>query len=220
MGNYSIGRVIAEGASRFRSLTPSTRRRPACTGSFGKVRLALHRLTSTRCAIKQIPRHLAPPLLTREIHHHRRLHHPHVVQLYEVIATESHIWLVSELCTGGELFDYLVEHGRLSEGETRRIFGQLCLAVGYIHAQGVVHRDIKLESGLSCGTLAVSVPMTPPADVLLDERCNIKVADFGFGREFEARKLMETFCGTTGYAAPEVLAGRKYSGEGACCLLA
>jgi serine/threonine protein kinase len=135
-------------------------------------------------------------MLTREIHHHRRLHHPNVLQLFEVVATESSIWLVSELCAGGELFDYLVEKGRLNEQEAKRIFGQLCLGVGYIHRQGVVHRDLKLEN------------------VLLDERCNVKVADFGFGREFEQRRLMETFCGTTGYAAPEMLAGKKYLGEG------
>lgn len=165
-------------------------------GSFGKVRLAVHKLTSQRCAIKQIPRSVAPPLLTREIHHHRRLHHANVLQLYEVIATESNIWLITELCAGGELFDYLVEKGRLGEHEVRRMFGQLCLGVGYIHGQGVVHRDLKLEN------------------VLLDERCNVKIADFGFGREFEQRRLMETFCGTTGYAAPEMLAGKKYTGEG------
>lgn len=135
-------------------------------------------------------------MLTREIHHHRRLHHPNVLQLFEVVATENNIWLVSELCAGGELFDYLVEKGRLPETEAKRIFGQLCLGVGYIHRQGVVHRDLKLEN------------------VLLDERCNVKVADFGFGREFEQRRLMETFCGTTGYAAPEMLAGKKYTGEG------
>lgn len=167
------------------------------TGSFGKVRLAINKLTSYRCAIKQIPRSAAPPLLTREIHHHRRFHHPNVVRLFEVIATEGSIWLVSELCSGGELFDYLVEKGRLGEMEARRMFGQLCLAVGYIHSLGVVHRDLKLEN------------------VLLDERCNVKLADFGFGREFEQRRLMETFCGTTGYAAPEMLAGRKYTGQGA-----
>jgi serine/threonine protein kinase len=135
-------------------------------------------------------------MLTREIHHHRRLHHPNVLQLFEVVATENNIWLVSELCAGGELFDYLVEKGRLAETEAKRIFGQICLGVGYIHRQGVVHRDLKLEN------------------VLLDEKCNVKIADFGFGREFEQRRLMETFCGTTGYAAPEMLAGKKYTGEG------
>lgn len=157
--------------------------------------MGTHRLTSTRVAIKQIPKAMSASL-TREIHHHRQLHHPHVTQMYEVIATESHIWIVTELCSGGELFDYLAEKGRLSEDEARIIFGQLCLAVAYLHDKGIVHRDLKLEN------------------VLLDERCRVKLGDFGFTREYEKGVYMETFCGTTGYAAPEVLQGTKYLGPG------
>ncbi|KAK7436709.1 hypothetical protein VKT23_018963 [Stygiomarasmius scandens] len=174
VGNYTLGKVIGEGA-------------------YGKVRLGTHRLTGTKVAIKQIPKAMSPSL-TREIHHHRQLHHPHVTQMYEVIATESNIWIVTELCSGGELFDYLVEKGRLSETETKFIFGQLCLAVAYLHDKGIVHRDLKLEN------------------VLLDEHCRVKLGDFGFTREFERGGLMETFCGTTGYAAPEMLSGKKYQG--------
>ncbi|KAJ7750396.1 Pkinase-domain-containing protein [Mycena maculata] len=174
VGNYTLGKVIGEGA-------------------YGKVRMGTHRLTSMRVAIKQIPKAMSASL-TREIHHHRQLHHPHVTQMYEVIATESSIWIVTELCLGGELFDYLVEKGRLSEDETKIIFGQLCLAVAYLHDKGIVHRDLKLEN------------------VLLDERCRVKLGDFGFTREFERGAFMETFCGTTGYASPEMLQGRKYLG--------
>ncbi|KAK0444271.1 uncharacterized protein EV420DRAFT_1010005 [Desarmillaria tabescens] len=174
VGNYTLGKVIGEGA-------------------YGKVRMGTHRLTSTRVAIKQIPKSMSATL-TREIHHHRQLHHPHVAQMYEVIATESSIWIVTELCSGGELFDYLVEKGRLSEDETKVMFGQLCLAVAYLHEKGIVHRDLKLEN------------------VLLDERCKVKLGDFGFTREFERGTLMETFCGTTGYASPEMLQGKKYQG--------
>ncbi|KAI0002482.1 hypothetical protein BJV74DRAFT_816063 [Russula compacta] len=174
VGNYTLGRVIGEGA-------------------YGKVRLGTHRLTSTRVAIKQIPKALSATL-TREIHHHRQLHHPHITQLYEVIATENSIWLVTELCSGGELFDYLTEKGRLSEEETRHIFGQICLAVNYLHEKGIVHRDLKLEN------------------VLLDERCRVKLGDFGFTREFDRGTYLETYCGTTGYAAPEMLEGKKYLG--------
>ncbi|KAF8066708.1 Pkinase-domain-containing protein [Lyophyllum atratum] len=174
VGNYTLGRVIGEGA-------------------YGKVRMGTHRLTSTRVAIKQIPKAISASL-TREIHHHRQLHHPHVTQMYEVIATESSIWLVTELCCGGELFDYLAEKGRLAEEETKIVFGQLCLAVAYLHDNGIVHRDLKLEN------------------VLLDERCRVKLGDFGFTREFERGSFMETFCGTTGYASPEMLQGKKYQG--------
>ncbi|KAI0929421.1 hypothetical protein AcV7_005275 [Taiwanofungus camphoratus] len=174
VGNYTLGKVIGE-------------------GTYGKVRLGVHRLSGTRVAIKQIPKAMSASL-TREIHHHRQLHHPHVTQLYEVIATESNIWLVTELCSGGELFDYLAEKGRLSENETRVIFGQLCLAVAYVHSKGIVHRDLKLEN------------------VLLDEHCRVKLGDFGFTREFERGSLLETFCGTTGYASPEMLLAQKYLG--------
>ncbi|CAD6965468.1 unnamed protein product, partial [Tilletia laevis] len=83
VGNYTLGRPIAE-------------------GTFGK----------------QIPKSHsshAAAALTREIHHHRKLHHPHVTQLYEVLATDSSIWMVSKLCAGGELYDYLVERGTLPD---------------------------------------------------------------------------------------------------------
>ncbi|KAK1229124.1 hypothetical protein PQX77_007829 [Marasmius sp. AFHP31] len=114
--------------------------------------------------------------------------------MYEVIATEKYIWIVTELCSGGELFDYLAEKGRLTEDETRFLFGQICLAVAYLHDKGIVHRDLKLEN------------------VLLDERCRVKLGDFGFTREYERGALMETFCGTTGYAAPEMLQCQRYLG--------
>ncbi|PWN53693.1 Pkinase-domain-containing protein [Violaceomyces palustris] len=187
-----LGKELSSG--KLKAVGNYTLQRPIGEGTYGKVRLGIHRLTNTRVAIKQVPKaHSAS--LTREIHHHRRLHHPHVMKLYEVLATETYIWMVSELCAGGELYDYLVERGTLPEAEGRRIFGQLCLAVAYIHGKGIVHRDLKLEN------------------VLLDERCNVKLGDFGFTREFEGKKLMETYCGTTGYAAPEMLAGKRYTGE-------
>ncbi len=183
VGNYTLGKVIGEGALRKLSqIDVNFTVHVLGVGAYGKVRLGTHRLTSTRVAIKQIPKSMSAAL-TREIHHHRRLHHPHICQLYEVIATESHIWLVTELCSGGELFDYLAEKGRLNEEEARIIFGQLCLAVGYIHDGGVVHRDLKLEN------------------VLLDERCRVKLGDFGFTREFEKSSFLDTYCGTTGYDA-------------------
>lgn len=196
VGNYTLGKVIGEGeCNESYTVTIVDTDCPWNAGAYGKVRLGTHRLTSTRVAIKQIPKAMSASL-TREIHHHRQLHHPHVTQMYEVIATESSIWIVTELCSGGELFDYLAEKNpaRLEEDETRVFFGQLCLAVFYLHEKGIVHRDLKLEN------------------ILLDERCRVKLGDFGFTREYERGAYMETFCGTTGYASPEMLMGKKYMG--------
>lgn len=163
-------------------------------GTYGKVRMATHRLTNERVAVKQIHKqHIAS--LTREIHHHRRLHHPHVLQLYEVILTESHIWMVTELCSGGELYDVVAQRGGLPESEACIYFGQLCLALAYIHEQGIVHRDLKLEN------------------ILLDADGRVKLSDFGFTREFEPHQLMNTRCGTQAYSAPEMLDRRRYVGE-------
>ena len=81
------------------------------------------------------------------------------------------MWLVTELCSGGELFDYLVERGRLLEGEARRLFGELAVAVGLMHRQGVVHRDLKLEN------------------VLLDGELRVKLGDLGFARELQRGRL-------------------------------
>lgn len=78
---------------------------------------------------------------------------------------------MSELCSGGELFDYLVERGRILEGEARRLFGELTLAVACMHMRGVVHRDLKLEN------------------VLLDGELRIKLGDLGFAREYQRGRL-------------------------------
>ncbi|WFC99034.1 hypothetical protein MYAM1_001769 [Malassezia yamatoensis] len=102
--------------------------------------------------------------------------------------------MVTEICAGGELYDYVVDRGHLVESEARDFFGQLCLAVAYIHGRGIVHRDLKLEN------------------ILLDADNRIKLSDFGFTREYEPHQFLRTRCGTTAYAAPEMLSGSRYLG--------
>lgn len=134
--------------------------------------------------------------LAREIHHHRQFVHPHIARLYEVIVTESLVWLVLEYCAGDELYNYLLEHGPLPVEKVRKIFAQLVGAVSYVHRQSCVHRDLKLEN------------------ILFDKHENVKLVDFGFTREYEGRSNhLQTFCGTICYSAPEMLKGEKYAGE-------
>ncbi|PWW76146.1 kinase-like protein [Tuber magnatum] len=172
VGNYNLGRLIGK-------------------GSFGKVYLATHKLTNgSKVVLKSAQKDDVN--LAREIHHHRQLVHPHIARLYEVIVTESLVWLVLEYCSGDELYNYLIKNGRLTVDKTKKIFAQLVGAVSYVHMNNCVHRDLKLEN------------------ILLDKHENVKLCDFGFTREYERQKLLQTFCGTVCYSAPEMLKGEKY----------
>ncbi|CAF3903047.1 unnamed protein product [Didymodactylos carnosus] len=99
-----------------------------------------------------------------------------------------------EYASGGEVFDYLVAHGRMKEKEARAKFRQIVSAVQYLHQKHIVHRDLKAEN------------------LLLDAELNIKIADFGFSNEFIPGSKLDTFCGSPPYAAPELFQGKKYDG--------
>ncbi|KAK9455223.1 hypothetical protein V1511DRAFT_499815 [Dipodascopsis uninucleata] len=174
VGNYSVSHMIGK-------------------GSFGKVYLAKHKLTGLKVVLKSADK--SDLNLAREIHHYRQLLHPHIARLYEVIITESLVWLALEYCPGDDLYTYVSNKGRLSIDQTQRIFSQLCGAVAYIHAKNIVHRDIKLEN------------------ILMDKYGRVKLCDFGFTRECEPKRLLQTFCGTICYAAPEMVKGEKYNGQ-------
>lgn len=134
--------------------------------------------------------------VTREIAIMHRLRHPHIVRLSEVLATKSKIFFVMELAKGGELFAK-VSKGRFSEDLSRRYFHQLISAVGYCHSRGVFHRDLK------------------PENLLLDEKLDLKISDFGLSALTEQIRpdgLLHTLCGTPAYVAPEVLAKKGYDG--------
>ncbi|KAF1798986.1 kinase-like domain-containing protein [Mucor lusitanicus] len=162
-------------------------------GSYGKVKLGVHQLTCRLVAIKKISKRHAP-LMAREIHHHRQLHHPNIVSLYEILSTETSIFIVSEHCPHGDLFDALAKKGRFSEPHARRWFLQLIDAIQYCHSLGIIHRDLKLEN------------------ILIDENDNVKICDFGFARQTDKNQLLKTFCGSLAYSAPEVIQRQNYSG--------
>ncbi|XP_077421739.1 MAP/microtubule affinity-regulating kinase 4 isoform X5 [Vanacampus margaritifer] len=167
-------------------------------GNFAKVKLARHILTGKEVAIKIIDKTQLNPTslqkLFREVRIMKTLNHPNIVQLFEVIETEKTLYLIMEYASGGEVFDYLVAHGRMKEKEARGKFRQIVSAVHYCHQKNIVHRDLKAEN------------------LLLDANSNIKIADFGFSNEFMAGSKLDTFCGSPPYAAPELFQGKKYDG--------
>ncbi|XP_039910137.1 serine/threonine-protein kinase MARK2, partial [Hirundo rustica] len=167
-------------------------------GNFAKVKLARHVLTGKEVAVKIIDKtqlnSSSLQKLFREVRIMKVLNHPNIVKLFEVIETEKTLYLVMEYASGGEVFDYLVAHGRMKEKEARAKFRQIVSAVQYCHQKFIVHRDLKAEN------------------LLLDADMNIKIADFGFSNEFTFGNKLDTFCGSPPYAAPELFQGKKYDG--------
>ncbi|XP_019125405.2 hormonally up-regulated neu tumor-associated kinase homolog B [Larimichthys crocea] len=134
--------------------------------------------------------------MKREPRIHQMVRHPHIVVLLETLETENSYYMAMELCAGGDLMDRICERKRLEEREVRRYTRQILSAVEHLHKHGIVHRDLKIEN------------------FLLDEHNNIKIVDFGLSNTLKAEslspELLNTQCGSPAYAAPELLAHRKY----------
>ncbi|KAK3329081.1 hypothetical protein B0H66DRAFT_12927 [Apodospora peruviana] len=215
-GEYILGNTIGE-------------------GEFGKVKLGWKQEGGVQVAIKLIkkdqlgsnPSRMAKIL--REVAILRQLTHPNIVRLHKMEESERHYGIVLEYASGGELFDYILNHRYLKDNAARRLFAQLVSGVGYLHKKGIVHRDLKLEN------------------LLLDRNRNIIITDFGFANTFDpneelteeeelnlsdrefvkrlgldkvkpsgSRKgdLMQTSCGSPCYAAPElVVSDSLYTGR-------
>ncbi|WOL02084.1 CBL-interacting serine/threonine-protein kinase 12-like [Canna indica] len=181
-GRYEVGRLLGH-------------------GTFAKVYHARHAGTGESVAIKVLDKEkiLQSGLVAhtkREIAILRRVRHPNIVHLHEVMATKTKIYFVMELVRGGELFARVAK-GRLPEPAARRYFQQLISAVAFCHARGVYHRDLK------------------PENLLLDDRGDLKVSDFGLSAVSDQMRqdgLFHTFCGTPAYVGPEVLARKGYDG--------
>ncbi|KAI0492600.1 hypothetical protein KFK09_026874 [Dendrobium nobile] len=182
LGRYELGKILGH-------------------GTFAKVYHARNVNTGESVAIKVLDKEriLKSGLVAhikREIAILRRVRHPYIVQLFEVMATKTKIYFVMEYVRGGELFGKVAK-GRLKEDTARRYFQQLISAVGFCHARGVFHRDLK------------------PENLLLDDKGDLKVSDFGLSAVSEQMRqdgLFHTFCGTPAYVAPEVLSRKGYDG--------
>ncbi|KAJ3261694.1 hypothetical protein HK103_004645 [Boothiomyces macroporosus] len=175
-------------------------------GSTGRVKLAVHMETNQKVAIKIISKdnpetpgkknparnynYEANSAVREEL-----INSPNVLQIYDVYETSRELYLVLEHVEGGELFDYLVKKGRLSESEAVQFFQQIIFGVEYCHRHLICHRDLK------------------PENLLLDKEYNVKVADFGMANMIVQSKMLETSCGSPHYASPEIIRGEKYDGR-------
>ncbi|SMN17854.1 similar to Saccharomyces cerevisiae YDR477W SNF1 AMP-activated serine/threonine protein kinase found in a complex containing Snf4p and members of the Sip1p/Sip2p/Gal83p family [Maudiozyma saulgeensis] len=168
------------------------------TGSFGKVKLAYHITSGQKVALKIINKKILSRRdmqgrIEREISYLRLLRHPHIIKLYDVIKSNDEIIIVLEYAQH-ELFEYITQHGRLSEDEARHFFQEIISAVEYCHRHKVVHRDLK------------------PENLLLDKHYRVKITDFGLSNIMTDGNFLKTSCGSPNYAAPEIIGGKLYAG--------
>jgi len=132
--------------------------------------------------------------IKREIKLLRYFNHPNIIRLYEVLETQTDVFLVMEHAPRGELFELIAKKGKLTEQEAKFYFRQIIAGVEYCHSNLVAHRDLK------------------PENILIDNYNVVKIADFGLSNLMKDGKFMKTDCGSPNYAAPEVIAKKKYCG--------
>uniref|UniRef100_A0A8C4HSW8 Calcium/calmodulin-dependent protein kinase Ib n=1 Tax=Dicentrarchus labrax TaxID=13489 RepID=A0A8C4HSW8_DICLA len=168
-------------------------------GAFSEVVLAEEKRTQKLVAIKCIPKKALEGKETsieNEIAVLHKIKHANIVSLEEIFESKSHLYLVMQLVSGGELFDRIIEKGFYTEKDASKLIQQILDAVKYLHDMGIVHRDLKPENLLYYS---------------MDEDSKIMISDFGLSKIEGSGSVMSTACGTPGYVAPEVLAQKPYS---------
>ena len=181
IGNYTLGVELGSGA-------------------FGKVVLGNHIITGETVAIKILDKIILNQtpedyeLVKKEMSILKLVKHKYVIQLYEILQTPNHIFIIMEYCDGKDIMDYILSKNFLSESDALKYFQQLINALFYLHSQNIAHRDIKIDN------------------ILLDRNKNLKLIDFGLSTKYSDNKLLDQPCGTIVYSAPEVLEGQPYHG--------
>lgn len=173
-------------------------------GTYGKVQLAVNKETGQEVAIKTIKKTKIEneqdlQRVRREIQIMSSIEHPHIIHIYEVFENKDKIVLIMQYAPGGELYEYVSQSRALDDAEARRLFRQIATAIYYCHQNKICHRDLKLEN------------------ILLDEKNNAKIADFGLSNVFDKRRQLSTFCGSPLYASPEIVQGSPYEGPEVDC---
>eukprot|EP00042_Codosiga_hollandica_P028233 m.146959 g.146959 ORF g.146959 m.146959 type:complete len:356 (-) comp52719_c0_seq2:108-1175(-) len=168
------------------------------TGNFAEVKLAVHRETNKKYAVKIINKALCAgkeDMIETEIAVLKKVQHKYIVGMLEEFDTPDKLYLILDYVEGGELFDRIVEEGNFTEVDASRIMRQMTEAIQYLHELGIVHRDLKPENLLFA-------TKEPQSDIL--------VTDFGLAKLIDDQVALKTACGTPNYVAPEILLQKGY----------
>ena len=181
IGNYTIRGTVGEGA-------------------FSVVKLAYNEEVQQYFACKIVPKsrlssHHLEQRFEIEIRINQQMHHPGIVGLIDILKDKLNYYVIMEFCPNGELFQYIVDHGRLKEDEARPKIRQILETLAYIHKMGVTHRDLK------------------PENILIDQFGQVKISDFGLSRFYDKNGLASTPCGSPCYASPECISGKPYDAQ-------
>ncbi|KZT23657.1 Pkinase-domain-containing protein [Neolentinus lepideus HHB14362 ss-1] len=182
-------------------------------GASGRVKIAKHRCSGQLAAVKILP--LQPIVnsraslatqqaksekqrlgIDREITMMKLMNHPNIMRIYDVYEGDKELYLILEYVEGGELFDYLVNHGKLRPLQALAYFKQIVYGLNYAHTFSIIHRDLKPENILIHS-------FSPPL---------IKIADWGMAAFAPPDRQLDTSCGSPHYASPEIVNGLKYEG--------
>jgi serine/threonine protein kinase len=168
-------------------------------GAFSRVRLIVHERTSAFYACKIIPKDKVgqedvSKRFEVEIRTNQTLHHPGIVQLYDLLMDDNNYYVIIEFCPNGDLFHYIITRSYLPEDDARIFTREVLESLSYVHSMGISHRDLK------------------PENLLLDHNGILKISDFGLAQFMGANSLVSTMCGSPCYASPECLSGRPYDG--------
>eukprot|EP00826_Nyctotherus_ovalis_P019615 TRINITY_DN1606_c0_g1_i2.p1 TRINITY_DN1606_c0_g1~~TRINITY_DN1606_c0_g1_i2.p1 ORF type:complete len:240 (-),score=66.85 TRINITY_DN1606_c0_g1_i2:74-793(-) len=172
--------------------------KPLASGSYGAVHVCIHKLTKDKRAVKIIPKYKLNNLenFLTEIELLRLVDHPQIIRMYEWFEDKSNIYIVMDLCQGGELFDKISSVGHFTEQVAAKLFKDMMSAVNYCYDRKICHKDLKPENFMFHNK---------------DDLSSVKLIDFGLSQIFEDPKIgkikMKAKVGTPYYIAPEVIKG-------------
>merc|ERR1719454_2050797 len=195
-GGFGISNFIIDNNGKLQEFYDMDKKKLG-EGSYGSVCKGTNKSTGAPRAVKSISKEHMKNLerFKQEIAIMKMMDHPNIIKLYESFEDRKNIYLVMELCMGGELFDRIIDAGHFTEVQAAILMQQIIRAIYYLHENHVCHRDLKPENFL----FTTKEPL---------EKCALKIIDFGLACKFDQNSVLSTKAGTPYYVAPQVLAGK------------